>query len=527
MNRARPITVAAALLALGLVGLPASAGAAQQSLDPQEALRAVLARGPLPKDAGALARGKELAAARGGREDAAVAATGPTAPVAFAAWEGVKDENVAPSDSVGAIGPDRYIELVNQVFGIYDRAGTLLSTGDLTTITGVPASRSVFDPQVIWDPTTRRFYYAMDSVIPGFSDSFIAFGWSKTSSPNGAADFCQYEWDPYPGSDLFPDYPKLGDMDQFALIGVNVFDPPALNFVRSDALAFRKPEPGTACPSLGAIGRFVKTDLRDEDGTQTFTPVPANKLEGRLPAGADGVIIAADPYGASNFLTRFTVFATPGGMVFENPGRSIPIPGFFFPPNAPQAGTTKQLDTLDGRLTNAYYYADPQFGGQFVVSTQHTVAGGAGAQARWYEVNPFSRVVLQSGSATDPALYVFNAAISPDRANNGVTTSFGSNLVVGFNTSSSAEFPKIQMVSKVGAGAQSSFVLVQASLGFNQDFTCDAEPVCRWGDYAAASPDPNPPPGPTGAVWLTNAFNDPSVTVVDTDWRTWTWATTP
>jgi hypothetical protein len=518
----KPFLLAAgAVLVLGLIGPPASADSEAEA--PTE----IIAQGPLPKDPAELARGKEIARSLAGQGPTSSVATAPSVPTTFTAFEGVKDENVAPSDSTGAIGPDRYIELVNRVFGIYDRAGTLISTGNLNTLTGVPVTRSVFDPQVIWDPTTQRFYYAMDSVIPDFSNSFIAFGWSKTSSPNSAADFCQYEWDPYPSSDLFPDYPKLGDMDQFALIGVNVFDPPALNFVRSDALAFRKPEPGTACPSLSAIGRFVRTDLRDEDGTQTFTPVPANKLEGRLPAGADGVIIAADPYGARTFLTRFTVFATPGGMVFENPGRSIPIPGFFFPPDAPQAGTTKLLDTLDGRLTNAYYYADPGVGGQFVVSTQHTVAGGAGAQARWYEVNPFSRVVLQSGAATDPALYVFNAAISPDRANNGVTTTFGSNLVVGFNTSSSAEFPKIQMVSKVGAGAQSAFVLVQASLGFNQDFTCDTEPVCRWGDYSAASPDPNPPPGPTGAVWLTNAFNDPSATVADTDWRTWNWATTP
>jgi hypothetical protein len=521
----KPFLLAAgAVLVLGLIGPPASADSEADSSDAAE----IIARGPLSKDAAALARGKEIAQSLAGQGPASSLATAPTAPVTFAAFEGVKDENVAPSDSTGAIGPDRYIEHVNRMFAIYDRAGGLISSGTATAFTGVAANRNVFDPQIMWDPTTRRFYYAWDSVEPGFANSYIAFGWSKTSSPNGPADFCQYEWDPYPGSDFFPDYPKLGDMNRFMLIGVNVFDPPALGFVRSDALAFGKPAAGATCPAFGAIPRFVRADLRDEDGSQTFTPVPANKVDNPLPGGPDGVIIAADPYGVPrNFLTRFNVFVTAGaGVVVENPGKSIPIPAYFFPPNAPQAGTTKLLDTLDGRLTNAVFAPDPRLA-RLAVWTQHTVAGGAGSEARWYEVDPFGRTVLQSGVATDPALYVFNAAISPDRANNGATSSFGSNLVLGFNTSSSGEFPKIQMVSKVGAGAQSPFVLVQASLGFNQDFTCDTESVCRWGDYSAASPDPNPPPGPTGAVWLTNAFNDPSVTTADSDWRTWNWATTP
>jgi hypothetical protein len=100
---------------------------------------------------------------------------------------------------------------------------------------------------------------------------------------------------------------------------------------------------------------------------------------------------------------------------------------------------------------------------------------------------------------------------------------------MGFNTSSSTQFSRIEMISKVGANPQSGFVLIQASPGFNQDHSCDVatEPVCRWGDYSGATPDPTPPPGPTGAVWLTNTWNDASAHPSDTDWRTWNWAATP
>jgi hypothetical protein len=44
------------------------------------------------------------------------------------------------------------------------------------------------------------------------------------------------------------------------------------------------------------------------------------------------------------------------------------------------------------------------------------------------------------------------------------------------------------MVSKVGGNAQSGFVLVKQSTSFENDFSCT--PVCRWGDYSGATPDP-------------------------------------
>ena len=43
------------------------------------------------------------------------------------------------------------------------------------------------------------------------------------------------------------------------------------------------------------------------------------------------------------------------------------------------------------------------------------------------------------------------------------------------------------MVSKVGSGAQSGFVLVKQSTKSDKGFTCSP---CRWGDYGGATPDP-------------------------------------
>ena len=94
--------------------------------------------------------------------------------------------------------------------------------------------------------------------------------------------------------------------------------------------------------------------------------------------------------------------------------------------------------------------------------------GGAGSEERWYEIRTDgSPSLAQSGAATSPSLAIWNGAISPDRANDGTTSAFGSNMVLGFNASSTTAYPSIQMVSKRGANAQSGFVLVQQSLGPN------------------------------------------------------------
>ncbi len=74
------------------------------------------------------------------------------------------------------------------------------------------------------------------------------------------------------------------------------------------------------------------------------------------------------------------------------------------------------------------------------------------------------------------------------------------------------------MVSKIGAGAQSAFVLVKQSTTSDNDFTCSP---CRWGDYGGATPDPAASIGAsTGVVWLTNEWTNGTN-------QTWNWEATP
>jgi hypothetical protein len=449
------------------------------------------------------------------------------APVSSRTWEGVFDTALGPSDSTGAIGTTRYIELVNSKFAIYNRtSNTPISSGSLGSLVG--SNGSVFDPQVIWDPSTNRFYYAADNVFSS-SDNRLSIGFSKTASPNSATDFCKYE---LTFGSRFTDYPKLGDLggtSGLLLIGTNDFGPTG-SFLGSSLYSLTKPTTAgsiSTCPSGSTFRTGAKQNLTNANGSSTATPVPANEIDS-LSTG----YVVAHPAFSGNFLTIFAVTknTTSGGINVSAP-KTRTVTSYSTPADAPQPGTTRKLDTLDPRNTQGVLAFDP-FRGQYGFWTQHTVFGGAGAQVRWYEINPVPTTpgLLQSGSVSSSSgRFIFNGAISPDRmVRSGATSKFGDSMVLGYNSSSTTQRPDIRMVSKIRGGVRSGEVFVMNSnVNFMNDFTCPSG-ICRWGDYGAATPDPATPSTATlGNVWLTSNFVRTTGSSASSGWGSHNWAAKP
>jgi len=298
------------------------------------------------------------------------------------------------------------------------------------------------------------------------------------------------------------------------VIGSNVFDTDTSAFLGADLAWITKPGPGTGCPGLAA--NHLPGPLQSSDGNDAFTPVPANQTD----TSTTGYVVATSTVG-NTFVDSYafsTSFSNPVGAPVAHP-----VPAFSFPANAPQSGTSALLDTLDARLTQAVSGFDPSKS-KTAIWTQHAVGGGAGSEVRWYEIDPGAGPTMRSGAISDASLYTFNAAISSDRKVSGKTKRFGDAFVVGFNTSSASDFVRIQMVSQWRDYPPSEFVEVKASPGFNEDFSC---PICRWGDYSGAVPDPASNQWSNhGRVWLTNQWNVASFDD-DVDWRTYNWGTNP
>jgi hypothetical protein len=493
-------------------------------------LGVVSARSPI--HAAMKARAARLAARLRSSAGRSAASARVTPPSIGASWEGVDDLTNSPPDTNGAVGPKSYIEIINIQIGIYTRTGAVTATGNLQTLTG-HSQFNLTDPMVFWDPDTQRFYYNVWDT----SQASMAFGFSKTKNPADlGASWCKYTATFGYASSQAPDYPKFGQTKDFLLIGVNFY--PAFSSplsTQSDLLWVSKP-PGsdalTTCPSATTFKAGKFSNLLNVDGSQAFTPVPAIQAD---PASQGWVVASADVEDGSpgDFITLFQVrpkTSDPTVPVISAP-HEITVPTYRGGPDAPQKGTDRLLDTLDGRFKHAVSSIDPRTG-KNMVWTSHTVLGGAGTEARWYEIKPTplgSPSVFQKGKASHPDLFVFNDGISSDRTVKPSGTAHGSSMVMGFTTSSSDTFPAIRMVSKVGASAQSAFVRVKGSPGKNEDFTCtSAGSTCRWGDYGGATPDPGASLTATsGAVWLTNEWNVASTNPNGVWWRTWNWKATP
>jgi len=437
-----------------------------------------------------------------------------------------------PPDTTGAIGPDRYIETVNTQYAIYSRSGTLINSGSLSALTGITTGLfgySLSDPQMMWDAKTQRFYYSavyFDSLF--FSENGIAIGWSKTATPTSASDFCQYAISL--GSEV-PDYPKLGDSSDFLLVGYNEFGNFATTYDGSQFAMVNKPPAGSTCAPTSAFAVYASGVLHNGDSSLAATPVPANLVDdgngtGYVVANAD---LTTDP--SASFVSVYSV-STNGvdanglPVPLVSGPTSVAVPAYSLPANAPQAGSSYLLDTLDGRFEASVAAVDPARGGVTAVWTAHAVFGGGGAEERWYEIDPTGGSLLQSGVVTSPSASIWNGAVSPDRANNGPSGAFGSDMAMSVSTSSASSYPAIGFVWKNGASAQSALKTLVQATGASVDFSCSATTACRWGDYSGASPDPAAT-GSVGKVWLANQYDVAGGTTSSTSWRTWVFGVTP
>jgi hypothetical protein len=514
-------TMAVPARAEGLVRLSLRSGHRLARHDATDAAKELLSRGYLVKSQATYDRAK---AVLGSPEPAGTdgstlvvassTTTTVTPPKLIKGWYGQYDVSGSPPDATGAIGPTRVVQVVNQKFGVYSRTGSLYGSGTLAALTGDSGSL-LTNPQVIWDAGTGRFYYS----VLNFTYNVLDVGFSTTTTPTTLADWCRYQID-YGYGAYLPGFPRLGDTADFLLMGVNVFAPTGA-YVRSDVDWLSKPPPGTTCPGSFRLG--ASAGLRNADGTPLFTPVPANQTD---PSGQGWIVASRDATaGAGGDLSVLSVTTDPdGNAAIQTTASSIPVASYSLPPAAPQRGTTTYtLDTLDGRLTQAVSAIDPGHGSVSAVWTQHTVQSALGwSEVRWYELDPAALSVLQSGAASSSTLYTFNGAIAPDRLVNGINAKFGDSMVLNFNASSPTAYPSIQMLGKRSGVPQSAFVQVTRSGGMNIDFNCT--PVCRWGDYAGAAPDPGASlTGLHGQVLSVNQWNVSSRTVTDVDWRSKIW----
>lgn len=495
-------------------------GDVQQAPDPRSATLPVPKYLPLGvADPAELARQKQNAADALARMTAKPATKKPSPrplmPLSAGVGIAATDESSCcrPSDSTGAAGPNNYVEMVNLRVQAFTK--TLTPIGSAVNLANWAnihnRNVAVSDPQIEWDQQGGRWFYVVVGAQAG--GSYLLYGWSKTSDPtNFSSGWCQFDFST--GDDV-EDYPKLGHDTTGVVIGANIDDYPStfLNpgpFITATIFEFAKPAAGvTSCnqPTFHQFGTRSK-HLKNADNTDAFTPVPANTTD----SGANDYIVAAHSPTRPGFSPKVMVWH----IAYSRSGSptlvtdvDLAVPTFQVPASAPQPNSSNYLDTIDTRLTQAVAHVDPDSANNEAVWTQHTVGESSVLPTVvWYEIVPATQTLRQSGDTlVDSSTSTFNGAISP--------TIDGNEAVLSFNESSSSQLTSIVQESRLGTTPLGQFdrltaATVTVSSAPEDDNSCGGTPTspCRWGDYAAATPDP----ASRHTVFMTNAVTGPRTT---------------
>src|SRR5216117_30784 len=155
----------------------------------------------------------------------------PTIPAPLLTFEGLSNQDnfnifgfrVNPPDPNGEVGPNHYVEIINLVFGVYDKAGNLLvgpvDTGSLWAGFAIPdCTDPSGDPVVLYDQTTDHWIlsqFTTSGLNPDGTYNGLPFyncvAVSQTGDPTGA--YFRYAFitsQEGSTSTFFPDYPKYG-----------------------------------------------------------------------------------------------------------------------------------------------------------------------------------------------------------------------------------------------------------------------------------------------------------------------------
>jgi hypothetical protein len=399
---------------------------------------------------------------------------------------------VNPPDTVGDVGPNHYVQMINGGSGatvtIYDKTGGLLAGPFAveTLGTGVCAT-GLGDPIVLYDRLADRWLLSEFSQTANALCVYI----SQTPDPTGA--YFAYQF-PTPG---FPDYPKYGVWPDAYYVSTNEADPAAYAMDRTQMLA--------GAPAT--MQRFVATDLAGF-GFQALIP---SDLDGAVPppAGAPNYFMrhrddeahnpgANDPTQDFLEIWEFHVdFVTPVNSTFTGP-TNIAVSEFdsdlcglvsfnCFPQPAPGPTLDPLREVVMWRLQYRNDGATQTLVGNLVTDVDGTDHGGI----RWFELNNGGAGwgLNQEGTYSPDANHRWMGSIAMDK---------DGNVALGFSESSTTLFPQISYTGRLatdppGTLPQGEFLAIAGT---------GASGSNRWGDYSAMSVDP----ADDCTFWYTNEY---------------------
>lgn len=428
------------------------------------------------------------------RPDSAKAATLVPGGLSFESSRLNTDSTFIPPDTMGAVGPDHIVEMINGNFEIFNKdTGASLETRSLDSFwanrvgLAQQANGRRFDPRVVYDTASQRWFALSidagidttvppDGVLETANNMFV--GRSDTSDPTGDWDGVMINADSV-GAREFHDYPTLGlDAD-----GVYSCTQDFNGGGNESCYSFPKADLLAATPTAANLTRF--------EATPAGLPAVTGSWQPAVDFGAsDGRAALLGSTGTALRRTSIVGAGAAGATLTA----SVPItgdPGHAAPPAARQPND-------DNGEANTIENVAPRFvGNVFELGNSlwavHSVLGTASnAALRWYNINETTNTVIQTGLIEDTTgprdFHEPSIAVNSDGYVTIGYTCSGPNQAAGVCVSLGQ--------TSMGTTTFDPPRLIQAGAGdYYRDFC--TPPGCsernRWGDYSAVNIDPERP----------------------------------
>jgi len=434
-------------------------------------------------------------------------------PATSANFEGLSNQDnfnifgfrVNPPDPNGAVGPNHYVEMINLVFGVYSKTGTLLlgpvDTGTLWAGFAIAdCTDPSGDPIVLYDQFADRWLLTQFTTRGPIYYDCVAI--STTGDPTGS--YYRYAF----STDVnFPDYPKYGVWTDSYVITTREFGPTIEYGIGVYGLEKNKMINGQPArnvhffidgtnPALlplvgdGLLPAYI--DGKQKPMTDTAVPLVGTQDDGG-PYGAtfDAINIwdllvkwRSTPIATLSLNTQLPTAA------FDSIYPCGVVPGSL-PPSSrdclPEPGITdgsRFLDILSYRQRPTWRLAYRNFKAYEALVTNQSVEATPGvAGVRWYEIRRTGATysLFQQGTyAPADGVHRWMGSIAQDQQGN---MALGYSVVNGVDV-----YPGIRYTGRLAGDAPGQMTLGEATImdGSGVQRTTNS----RWGDYTSMNVDP-------------------------------------
>jgi hypothetical protein len=276
--------------------------------------------------------------------------------------EGITPAGWIPPDTIGAAGPDYFVEAINLQVAYYRKVdGVKVFQQDLGTFfRPLGGVLNLSDPVVTYDEFTGQFVVGAIDYNLGTQARFdVAI--SNDSDPNDGWYEARYNMYDGIGSGTLNDYPKMGYNADAYVISFNMF--PSGGPFHVDTLSIDK-------NTLAGYANIVP------GGSNNGTLVPAVMHDAN--PGDPEWLIEDWTYTSVEVCEMSNVLSNSPNYQFFN----VPVPQYAEPPNATQLGGGGTIPV--NQLSTRFYNAAERYG-QLVAA--HTIGAGTVDHARWYQLD--------------------------------------------------------------------------------------------------------------------------------------------